>query len=58
MHSSFEFYSKKAQRFCRFVGEKGSLYWDLLENSVSLVKDREETFIYKEPDWDKIICIS
>ncbi|VEH85698.1 Uncharacterised protein (plasmid) [Legionella adelaidensis] len=47
------FIQKRAQRFCKILGEKGHLIWDLVENKVSLFTGEEEEIIYNQPQWDK-----
>lgn len=48
-----DFIQKNVQRYCYFIGEKGHLYWDLLENQVSLFLDNKKQIIFDEPEWDK-----
>ncbi|MCW8387231.1 Gfo/Idh/MocA family oxidoreductase [Fluoribacter dumoffii] len=48
-----DFLQKNAQRHCHFVGEKGSLYWDVLKNNILLFQDNREEIIFNEPSWDK-----
>ncbi|CEK10223.1 Gfo/Idh/MocA family protein [Legionella hackeliae] len=44
---------KKPQRYCNFVGEKGHLCWDLIENRVAIYTNEKENIIYHEPFWDR-----
>lgn len=44
---------QKAHRKCRFVGSDGALEWDLINNSVILIKKDAMTILYSEVDWDK-----
>lgn len=48
-----DFIQKKPHRYCDFIGEKGSLHWDLVKNRVSLFLDHNEQIIFNEPAWDK-----
>lgn len=48
-----DFIQKNVQRYCYFIGEKGHLYWNLLENQVSLFLDNKKQIIFDEPEWDK-----
>jgi predicted dehydrogenase len=48
-----DFLQKNTQRYCRFIGATGHIYWDLLKNQVSLFKNNQEKIVFNEPDWPK-----
>lgn len=48
-----DFIQKYTQRKCSFIGSKGRLDWDLINNSISLYDDTGEKMIYSEPEWNK-----
>lgn len=48
-----DFLQRKAHRKCRFIGSDGTLEWDLVQNSVTLISAEGIEVIYCEPDWDK-----
>ena len=48
-----DFVQKATQRKCQFIGEKGRLDWDLLENSVVFCDSEEKVILYSDPDYDK-----
>lgn len=48
-----DFIQKSVQRHCFFIGEKGHMYWDLLDNRVSLFLGKSEEIIFNESSWDK-----
>ncbi|MBK4727342.1 Gfo/Idh/MocA family protein [Pantoea agglomerans] len=48
-----DFLQRKAHRKSRFIGSDGTLEWDLVQNSVTLISAEGIEVIYCEPDWDK-----
>lgn len=48
-----DFLQKKAHRKCRFIGSKGAVEWDLIQNSVTMTSADGVEVIYCDPDWDK-----
>lgn len=48
-----DFLQRKAHRKCRFVGSKGVLEWDLIQNELKLIQPHEETILYSDASWDK-----
>lgn len=47
------FIQKQAQRFCYFIGEKGHMYWDILNNQISITQETQKEIVFDEPSWDK-----
>ena len=44
-----DFLNSKATRYCRVIGEKGTLILDLVNNSISFIKPGEKAkILYKE----------
>jgi len=48
-----DFLQKAAYRKCSFIGSKGRLEWDLIENSVKLIDETQIKVIYQDSSWDK-----
>lgn len=48
-----DFLQRKAHRKCRLIGSKGTLEWDLIQNSVSLSSAEGFEVIYDDSAWDK-----
>lgn len=48
-----DFLQKKANRKCRFLGSKGSIEWDLINNQITLVTDTAEQLIFDGKDWNR-----
>ncbi len=48
-----DFLQRKAHRKCSFVGSKGRIDWDLIQNQVTLTTASETSVLYSEPEWDK-----
>lgn len=48
-----DFLQRKAHRKCRFVGSKGTLEWDLIDNEIRFVSPQGMQMLYSEPKWDK-----
>jgi predicted dehydrogenase len=48
-----DFIQKNPQRKNSFIGSKGRLDWDILNNSITLFKENHIEVIYEDPDWDK-----
>ncbi|NQS94641.1 Gfo/Idh/MocA family oxidoreductase [Yersinia enterocolitica] len=48
-----DFLQKKASRRCTFIGDSGSIEWDLMKNSVIKYDELGCHTIYSEPMWDK-----
>jgi len=48
-----DFLQKQALRHCHFIGSKGRLNWDLLNNTISLHSSLGDNVVYSEPEWDK-----
>lgn len=48
-----DFLQRKANRKCRFVGNKGALEWDLIQNEISFTTAAGTEVLYSEPQWDK-----
>ncbi|MBK8188030.1 MAG: Gfo/Idh/MocA family oxidoreductase [Cellvibrio sp.] len=48
-----DFIQKFTQRKCEFIGEKGRLVWDLVENSVKLYRSKLVETLYLDVDYDK-----
>lgn len=48
-----DFLQRSAYRQCRFVGSKGVVIWDLIENEIRFISKGASTFLYQEPSWDK-----
>ena len=48
-----DFLQRKAHRKCRFVGSKGVLEWDLIQNELKLIQPDGETILYSDASWDK-----
>lgn len=47
------FIQKKPQRYCYFLGEKGHIYWNLMDNSISFHSDKKDELIYDGASWDR-----
>lgn len=48
-----DFLQKKAYRKCRFVGSRGVIEWDLIQNEVRIVSAEQTQIVYSQPNWDK-----
>jgi len=49
-----DFLQRSPSRYCKVIGEKGTLVWDLLNNSVSLHKSATEIHkIFSDPSFDR-----
>ena len=48
-----DFLQRKAHRKCRFIGSDGTLEWDLIQNSVTLISAEGVQIIYSDSYWDK-----
>ncbi|WP_065546003.1 Gfo/Idh/MocA family oxidoreductase [Vibrio scophthalmi] len=48
-----DFLQRKAHRKCSFIGSKGRIDWDLIQNQLTLITAAESRVIYNEPEWDK-----
>ncbi len=48
-----DFIQKSTQRKCEFIGEKGRLVWDLVENSVKLYRSKLVETLYLAVDYDR-----
>ena len=48
-----DFLQKHAHRQCSFVGSKGRLDWNLIENSITLSNENGVSVVFCEPDWDR-----
>ncbi len=48
-----DFLQRKAHRQCSFVGSKGRIDWDLIQNELILTTATETNVLYSEPEWDK-----
>lgn len=48
-----DFLQRKPYRKCRFIGSYGTLEWDLINNSVSILSAEGVEVVYAEPEWDK-----
>ncbi|ELX8380583.1 Gfo/Idh/MocA family oxidoreductase [Providencia stuartii] len=48
-----DFLQRKAYRQCRFVGSKGVLEWDLINNEIRLISRNTSNILYSAPEWDK-----
>lgn len=48
-----DFLQRKAHRKCRFIGSKGCVEWDLIQNELVLITTKEPQVIYSAPEWDK-----
>lgn len=48
-----DFLQRKANRVCILIGSEGRLEWDLIQNSVTLVRPSVTDILYAEPGWDK-----
>ncbi len=53
IHMHLDFLQRKAHRQCRFVGSKGALEWDLIDNEIRFVSPQGMQVLYSEPKWDK-----
>jgi predicted dehydrogenase len=47
-----DFLQKKASRTCSFIGEKGRLDWDLINNRITLNSAEGSRVLFDEADWD------
>jgi predicted dehydrogenase len=48
-----DFVQRQANRKCSFIGSKGRLDWDLINNQISLSSSTGCEILYDEPCWDK-----
>ncbi|MTC92144.1 gfo/Idh/MocA family oxidoreductase [Providencia stuartii] len=48
-----DFLQRKAYRQCRFVGSKGTLEWNLINNEIRLISNNSTNILYSVPEWDK-----
>ncbi|WP_057830865.1 Gfo/Idh/MocA family protein [Colwellia sp. TT2012] len=48
-----DFIQKQPQRKCSFIGSKGRLDWDLLNNTITLHTLEGDKTLYSQPEWDK-----
>lgn len=48
-----DFLQRKTHRKCRFVGSKGVLEWDLIQNELKLILPEGEKILYSDASWDK-----
>lgn len=48
-----DFIQRSVQRNCSFIGSKGRLDWDLINNSVTFYGAYGSEVIYSDPEWDK-----
>ena len=48
-----DFIQKTTQRKCEFIGEKGTLVWDLLENTVVFIDTTTTNVIYSDARYDR-----
>jgi predicted dehydrogenase len=48
-----DFLQRKAHRKCSFIGSKGRIEWDLIQNQLTLVTATETSVLYSDPAWDK-----
>lgn len=53
VHMHLDFLQRKAYRQCRFVGSKGALEWDLIENEIRFASAQGVQVLYSDPVWDK-----
>lgn len=51
MHA--DFLQKSPSRYCEIIAQKGRLYWNLLENSVTLFDEKGEHILFSNPEFDK-----
>ena len=47
-----DFIQRKARRVCSFIGEKGSLDWDLISNTITLHTGEDSVVLFSESNWD------
>ena len=47
-----DFLQKKANRTCSFIGEKGRLDWDLINNKIKLHRKDSSEILLNKKDWD------
>jgi predicted dehydrogenase len=47
-----DFLQKKANRVCSFIGEKGRIDWDLLNNKIQLQTKEHISCLFDVEDWD------
>ncbi|PKI04623.1 oxidoreductase [Shewanella sp. 11B5] len=50
-----DFLQRIPQRKCQFMGLKGRVEWDLVENSITVFNQQGTQLIYSEPTWDRNI---
>jgi len=48
-----DFLQRKAYRQCSFVGSKGRIDWDLIQNKLTLSTSSGISVLYSDPKWDK-----
>ena len=48
-----DFLQRTAHRKCSFVGGKGRIDWDLIQNKLTLSTSSETSVLFSEPKWDK-----
>jgi len=48
-----DFLQRKARRYCSFVGSKGRIDWDLIQNKLVLITKDQTKVLYHQPEWDK-----
>lgn len=48
-----DFLQRRAFRQCRFVGSKGTLEWNLIDNTVLFSSAQGIEVVYNQPQWDK-----
>lgn len=47
-----DFLQKKTSRTCSIIGEKGRLEWDLVDNKIYFINDKERENIYLDSSWN------
>ena len=48
-----DFLQKEAHRTCSFIGKKGRIEWNLLENSIILHTKNSKKVLYEDQDWNR-----
>lgn len=48
-----DFLQRKGYRHCSFVGSKGRIEWDLIQNEIMLTREEGISVLYCDPIWDK-----
>ena len=48
-----DFLQRQPTRFCRVIGTEGSIFWDLINNSVVLKAKSKKTDLYRDQSYDK-----